>query len=455
MHSVCPLDSKYKHIVKPVTRYFSDFHFTQTAYQIEVDYYFALMKFLGHDDSIFDKANDYFNGHTTLTDVDYNLVKEIEKKNNHHIKAIEVYFRNNLNRYLDEKNSKFVEFSHFGLTSQDVVSLTMVSSIKAAMKVVNEKFCSLIELLDQIAVDNKYSIIVGRTHGQPALPTTICYQFARQKTRLTNPENFDCYEYFCKFSGAIGELNAFNFFYPDKKWDSFLDVFTSKYGVRRALAPTQTDNYDSVCNLFDLLKRNCTILENLAVDVWDYVSRDYFKLEVSKDYVGSSVMGQKINPINFENAEGNFQIAANQFEFYANSLRKSRLQRDLSDSTKIRNIGIPLAHFYLAIDSLEKGLKQLKFDANVSNAELDGSYAMLAEPLQLGLRICGVPDAYNKVKNYFIGNKLDRSDYQRVINDLIAEYGGDKETSAMLDKLYKLTLEDYTKIWNIQSQNKF
>ena len=437
---ISPLDSRYKDKVKTITDLFSDEELILQKFNIEISYTFNLLVEIGYMKR--EDCNEFLskvNEQETFEMKKYAITSSTKKHESvvgHDIKAIEI----TISQLIDKNREYFDDLGydieviknhiHFGLTSQDIVSLATVSQItKAAQELFQlHEMCTL-HITTKF--DNQ-SIVVARTHGQPALLSTLKKHMNRYYVRLTQ-KHISGYVLSCKFGGAIGEPLPLQLCYPNIHWDLFLMNFTEKVSIKKTHTTTQTDNWDSVCDLFDEYSKMCSIYINLCQDIWDYISRNYVKIKISKDYVGSSTMAQKINPIKFENAEGNFQLAQSQFDFFSKKLRISRLHRDLSDSTVIRSIGIPIAHYYLAIKTLIEAFESIEYSNQNLSFDTDNYYHTLAEAVQHIFRKSNIENPYTVVREYFQGysymtkmqyiafiekfeGKLNKQDYNILLN---------------------------------------
>lgn len=442
-HNISPLDSKYKDLILEMVELFSDFNLVRAKVMVEVDYFKYLyenrigeFKDIKHslvEDDI-DLLNDIY---MNFSDDDYNIIKEKEKDTHHDIKAIEYFVRDRLKEH--DVEDKWLEYVHFGLTSQDIVSLSNAKILDACMGILGSKFLLFMNELNDFSVKHNDKVIVGRTHGKPAIPTSIGREITVFTYRLQQiMDRIGSMEIKCKFGGAVGNMMAMYDSLPEEDWDNLLNQFVMDMGLQRSLVTTQTDNYDSFCTIFDSIRSLCNILIDFCRDMWMYISRDYFIIKTGKKQVGSSTMPQKVNPIKFENAEGNLEIAVMWFGFLSDKLRKSRLQRDLSDSTVIRNIGIPFGHFQLAISNISRGIKQLDVNEDVINEELQNSYFILAEAVQTRLRKNGYSMAYDEARKLFQGIiKMNRKQYHATISkikDIPYEFR---------EELFDLKPEDY------------
>ena len=332
-----------------------------------------------------------------MTPEDASKVKDIEKVTNHDVKAVEYYIKE---KFDSLGLSAWKEFIHFGLTSQDINNTSQPLMLKEALE--NEYIPALKEVvvtLREYAREWEDVPMLAKTHGQPATPTRLGKEIMVFVARLEEQlRQFDELTYPAKFGGATGNLNAHKVAYPEIDWKSFADSFVSSLGLSRSFPTTQIEHYDNLAAIFDCLRRINTILIDLCRDIWTYISMEYFRQRVVKGEVGSSAMPHKVNPIDFENAEGNLGMANATLTFLSMKLPISRLQRDLTDSTVQRNIGVPVAHGMIAFASLKKGLGKLILNKEAIDADLHRNWAVVAEALQTILRREGYPNPYETLK---------------------------------------------------------
>ena len=398
--AISPIDGRYRTKTEQYAAYFSEFALMQYRVLVEVEYFIALceipLKQLEQvPASVFPKLREIY---STFSENDALKVKEIEGVTNHDVKAIEYFIKDKFDIL---GLSMFKEFIHFGLTSQDINNTAIPLSIKAGLKDVyfpemDEVLKTLIHLVDEW----RDVSMLAKTHGQPASPTRLGKEIMvfvnrlnQQITVLKETPNS------AKFGGATGNFNAHTVAYPATNWKDFGNKFlTDKLGLDREQWTTQISNYDNMAAQFDAMKRINTILIDFCRDIWTYVSMEYFKQRIKAGEVGSSAMPHKVNPIDFENAEGNLAIANSSFEFLASKLPISRLQRDLTDSTVLRNVGVPFAHTLIATQSILKGLSKLLLNETAIYRDLDNSWAVVAEGIQTILRREAYPSPYEALK---------------------------------------------------------
>ena len=415
--SISPIDGRYSHKLKELVEYFSEFALIKKRVFVELEY----LKELGKGN--FTKIHDTFD----LKEAE--KIKNIEKKTNHDVKAVEYY--------LKEKVPHDVrEFVHYGLTSEDVNNLAYSLLIKEFLEnIYYGKISELLKKLEFLSRKNKDIVVLARTHGQPASPTTLGKEFLVFFKRLKEQYiKLQLKKLKGKLNGATGNYNSLYFAEPDKDWVSFSRDFISRLGLQPNLITTQIEPKDSLVELFQVIKRINNIVLDLDKDMWLYIALDYFNLEKKEDEVGSSTMPHKINPIDFENSEGNLKIANSLFTGME-SLQISRLQRDLSDSTIMRNIGTAFAHSILAYNSTLKGLHKLKPNLEKINEDLEKHPEVLSEAIQTVLRKHN-KDAYEQLKKLSRGNKISLNE----LHDFIDKLDIDKKDK---DKLKKLKVKDY------------
>ena len=358
--SISPIDGRYRNKVTDLADYFSEFAFIRYRIKVEIEYFIELSIMIREIGKLSDNQQDELRKlYLNFTVENAKRVKEIEKTTNHDVKAVEYYIKENIK---DPGIQKKIEFIHFGLTSQDINNTAIPLSLKDAFGAIYQfEFKSVMELLQEKV--NEYASIpmLARTHGQPASPTKLGKEFNVFTERLEAQFNyFQQIPYSAKFGGATGNFNAHHVAYPQIDWKVFGNYFVNEtLGLNRSQTTTQIEHYDNLAALFHNYSRINTILIDLCRDIWTYISMDYFKQKINKNETGSSAMPHKVNPIDFENAEGNLGIANALMEHFSAKLPISRLQRDLTDSTVLRNIGVPIAHTILSINSINKGLKKL------------------------------------------------------------------------------------------------
>lgn len=397
--AVSPIDGRYASKTDALKAYFSEFALIKYRVRVEIEYFIALCEIPLPQLSDFDKAKyeALRKIYTDITPEEAAEVKDIEKVTNHDVKAVEYYIK----RHFHELGlDKWSEFVHFGLTSQDINNTSQPLMLKEALEDVY--IPALQEILGTIrGMADEWADIpmLAKTHGQPASPTRLGKEFKVYQVRLEEQlRQFGQLTYPAKFGGATGNMNAHKVAFPGIGWVEFGNAFVASLGLKRSFPTTQIEHYDNLAAIFDCLRRINTILIDLCRDIWTYISMEYFKQKVNKNEVGSSAMPHKVNPIDFENAEGNLGMADAVLTFLSMKLPISRLQRDLTDSTVLRNVGVPLAHGLIAFASLKKGLGKLILNEDALQADLHRNWAVVAEAIQTILRREGYPNPYETLK---------------------------------------------------------
>lgn len=399
--AISPIDGRYRGKAEPLAEYFSEYALIRYRVRVEIEYFIALCELplpqLGDfDKNMFERLRDIYRNFAVA---DAQRVKDIEKVTNHDVKAVEYFIKEEFDKIggLDD----YKEFVHFGLTSQDINNTSVPLSVKEALA---DVYCpaveELIAQLREYAEEWKNVPMLAKTHGQPASPTRLgkevmvfVYRLERQLQMLKS-----C-PLTAKFGGATGNYNAHHVAYPDYDWRAFGNRFVAeKLGLEREEYTTQISNYDNLGAVFDAMKRINTILVDLDRDFWQYVSMEYFKQKIKAGEVGSSAMPHKVNPIDFENSEGNLGMANAILAHLSQKLPVSRLQRDLTDSTVLRNVGVPMGHMVIAIQSTLKGLGKLLLNEAAINRDLDNCWAVVAEAIQTILRREAYPHPYEALK---------------------------------------------------------
>lgn len=440
--AISPVDGRYRNKAENLAAYFSEYALIKYRVLVEIEYFIALSEFLPQLNEL--NTAEVKEGlreiYEKFTEEDALRVKEIESVTNHDVKAVEYFIKEKTNHFLAEK---YHEFIHFGLTSQDINNTSVPLSInEALMDVYFPGLEEVIGVLRKYAEEWMSIPMLAKTHGQPASPTRLgkevmvfVYRLEQQLALLkATPIS-------AKFGGATGNFNAHHVAYPDYDWRAFGNKFVSEVlGLRREEWTTQISNYDNLAAIFDGLKRINTILIDLNRDFWQYISMEYFKQKIKAGEIGSSAMPHKVNPIDFENAEGNLGIANAILEHLATKLPVSRLQRDLTDSTVLRNVGVPLAHIEIAFKSLTKGLGKLLLNENTLHRDLENCWAVVAEGIQTVLRREGYPKPYEALK------ALTRTN-QGVTEQSIKEFIDTLEVSDRIkEELKAITPHNYTGI---------
>ncbi len=405
--AVSPIDGRYAAKTASLRQYFSEFALIRNRVRVEVEYFITLCEIplpqladFGEGtgmsrDELFTRLRQLYQ---SMTPEDAQKVKDIEKITNHDVKAVEYFIKE---KFKALGISRWQEFVHFGLTSQDINNTSQPLMLKEALE--NEYIPALKEVISILSADVeawKDVPMLARTHGQPATPTRLGKEFQVFVSRFEEQlRQFGQLTWPAKFGGATGNMNAHKVAFPDIDWPAFADRFVASLGLTRSFPTTQIDHYDNLAAIFDCLRRINTILIDLCRDIWTYISMEYFHQQVAKNEVGSSAMPHKVNPIDFENAEGNLGMANAVLTFLSMKLPISRLQRDLTDSTVQRNIGVPVAHGMIALASLKKGLGKLILNRPAIDAELHHNWAVVAEAIQTILRRENYPNPYETLKN--------------------------------------------------------
>ncbi|MFP5471394.1 MAG: adenylosuccinate lyase [Bacteroidia bacterium] len=438
--AISPIDGRYRKSTEPLAPYFSEFGLIHYRVKVEVEYFIALCELPLPQLKIVDKNvfSSLRNIYQNFTETDALAIKDIEKTTNHDVKAVE-YF---LKKKFDALNlSAYKEFIHFGLTSQDINNTSVPWSLKDALnEIYLPKLEQIIAQLNNLANDWKNIPMLAKTHGQPASPTKLGKEIYVFVERLNvQLKQLQAVPFSAKFGGATGNMNAHHVAYPEIDWVKFANNFVENYlGLSRSQVTTQIEHYDNLAALFDALKRINTILIDFNRDMWTYISMEYFKQKIKAGEVGSSAMPHKVNPIDFENAEGNLGMANALLEHLSAKLPISRLQRDLTDSTVLRNVGVPLSHGLLALDSLEKGLNKLVLNENALKADLDKNWAVVAEAIQTILRRENYPNPYEALKELTRTNEgITQTSIAAFINTLDVSEG-------VKNELRKITPHNYT-----------
>ena len=406
LNSISPIDGRYFSKTLELREYFSEYALMKYRVFVEIKYFIAL-KYYGLPELQNLSESDIESIlmiYRSFNKNDAEKIKETEKITNHDVKAVEYFIKEKM---ISIGLSKYTEFVHFGLTSQDINNTAFPLMIKDALyNVILPEINDLLEELEKISFNWKDIPMLAHTHGQPASPTTLGKEIFVFVERLESQlEMLKDARIKVKFGGATGNLNAHKVVYPEYDWREFANNFTSEYlGLARAQYTTQIAHYDSLSVVFDTCARINTILIDFSRDIWSYISMEYFKQKVIANEIGSSAMPHKVNPIDFENAEGNLGIANAIFRFLSSKLPVSRLQRDLTDSTVVRNAGVPFAHTLIAVKSLKKGISKLLLNEEKLMADLDNNWAVVSEAIQNILRKTGYPKPYEALKKLTRGN---------------------------------------------------
>ena len=435
--SISPIDGRYNSKTRELSPFFSEFALIKFRVLVEIEYFLALCEL-----QIENLHGVTSNDKKTIKSIYSNFstddaiqIKKIEKNINHDVKAVEYFIKE---KFIENSLGDYSEYVHFGLTSQDVNNTAVPLMIKNSIsEILLPEIDSLLSHMNELADRNSVPMI-ARTHGQPASPTTFGKEIKVFSARVQNqidsllniPNNG-------KFGGASGNLNAHYISHPDINWDEFADNFIQSLGLVRLKPTTQIEHYDNMAAIFHNISRINTILIDFCRDVWHYISINYLTQKVKKNEVGSSAMPHKVNPIDFENAEGNLMFANSQLIFLAEKLPISRLQRDLTDSTVSRNIGVPLAHTKIAIDSLVRGINKIDINKIKIEEDLEKNWAVVAEAIQTILRREKISNPYELLKDLTRGNKeIDKETIIKFISKLPVKEGVRKELLSITPKNY-------------------
>ncbi len=442
LSAISPIDGRYRNTTAQLANYFSEYALIKYRVFVEVEYFIALCEhplpqLQSFDKKATEKLRDIYRN---FSEQDAESIKQIEKTTNHDVKAVEYFIK----QEFDKLNlQQYKEFIHFGLTSQDINNTAIPYTFKLALtEVYYPAFDELLSLLKKYAADWDLVPMLAHTHGQPASPSRLGKEIRVFVERLENQLNLlQPIPYSAKFGGATGNFNAHHIAYSTINWKDFGNNFVNNVlGLSRSQFTTQIEHYDNFAAQCDALKRINTILIDLNRDMWSYISMNYFKQQIKAGEIGSSAMPHKVNPIDFENSEGNLGIANALFEHFSAKLPVSRLQRDLTDSTVLRNIGVPVAHTLIAIKSTVKGLNKLLLNADAINAGLEANWAVVAEAIQTILRREGYPNPYEALK------ELTRTN-QNVNAQTIAEFvEGLQVNKDIKEEIKRITPLNYTGI---------
>ena len=442
LNAISPIDGRYRGKIESLANYFSEKALIKYRVRVEIEYFIALCEIPlpqleDFNTSLFEDLRKIY---TDFSTEDAQKIKDIEKITNHDVKAVEYFIKEKFDTL---KLQKYKEFIHFGLTSQDINNTAIPLSIKDAIEdVYIPAYEQLIAKIDELSIEWKDISMLARTHGQPASPTRLGKEIAVFVTRLK--EQFKFFKTIpnaAKFGGATGNYNAHHVAYPSIDWKDFGTNFVeNKLGLHHSFPTTQIEHYDHMASLFDAMKRINTIILDLDKDIWTYVAMDYFKQKIKAGEVGSSAMPHKVNPIDFENSEGNLGIANAIFEHLAAKLPISRMQRDLTDSTVLRNVGVPFGHTIIGFASTLKGLNKLLLNKEKFEQDLENNWAVVAEAIQTILRREAYPNPYEALKG------LTRTN-EKITQSSIANFIDTLEVSeAIKEELKVITPANFTGI---------
>lgn len=437
--SISPIDGRYANKTDLLQNYFSEYALIRYRVKVEIEYFISLCEIplpqlADFDSSLFPSLRVIYT-HFSLEDA--SRIKDIENTTNHDVKAVEYFIKEKFDAL---GIAKYKEFIHFGLTSQDInntsIPLSLMDGVREVLtKYFDELYLSLYAMADRWAAVP----MLAHTHGQPASPTRLGKEIKVFAARIREQlDQLDRAPYPAKFGGATGNFNAHFVAYPEIDWNDFAKSFVEgKLGLKRSYPTTQIEHYDNLAAIFDNLKRLNTILIDLSRDIWTYISMDYFKQKIKEGEVGSSAMPHKVNPIDFENAEGNLGIANAILDHLSAKLPISRMQRDLTDSTVLRNIGVPVAHTLIALKSLQKGLSKLILNEERINRDLEDNWAVVAEGIQTILRREGYPNPYETLKQLTRTNeKINAQSISQFIDTLNVSDSVKEELRAITPHTY-------------------
>ena len=442
LQAISPIDGRYASKTASLIPFFSEQALIKYRVKVEIEYFIALVELplpqlVDFDTTLFDELRSIYTGFSAA---DAQHIKDTEKVTNHDVKAVEYFIKEKFELL---GLQRYKEFIHFGLTSQDINNTAIPLSLKEAIEQSYlPTFSQVHEKLKELSKQWKNIAMLARTHGQPASPTRLGKEIQVYVVRLEQQlEVLKNCKHAAKFGGATGNFNAHLVAYPKINWKEFGQDFVEKQlGLHHSFPTTQIEHYDHMAGLFDCLKRINTIILDLDRDIWSYVSMDYFKQKIKKGEIGSSAMPHKVNPIDFENSEGNLGIANAIFEHLSSKLPISRLQRDLTDSTVLRNIGVPIGHTLIALQSTLKGLNKLLLNESKFKADLENNWAVVAEALQTILRREGYPNPYEALKG------LTRTN-ETISKTSIADFIETLDISSDIKKeMRAITPENYTGI---------
>lgn len=442
LRAISPIDGRYYAQTAPLSDYFSEFALIRYRLMIEVEYFIALCRLplpqlKGVDKRWFPLMRDLYK-HFTITDAQ--VIKAQEKVTNHDVKSVEYFLKNKMKAL---GLGQYCEFIHFGLTSQDINNTAIPYSLKQGIhKEYRPALEKIIQILEQKVQEWGAVPMLAHTHGQPATPTRLGKEFQVFKVRLEEQIKYlEQIPYAAKFGGATGNFNAHNIAYPQIDWNNFANDFVcNTLGLYRSYPTTQIEHYDHLAAMCQCLSRINTICIDMCRDIWTYISMEYFKQHIKDKEIGSSAMPHKVNPIDFENAEGNLGVANALFGHLASKLPISRMQRDLTDSTVLRNIGVPLAHTLLAFKSMEKGFGKLLLNRSAIEEDLESNWAIIAEAIQTILRRENYPQPYETLKQLTRTNShINKEFLQTFIRNLAV-------SDEVKEELLHITPQNYTGI---------
>ena len=444
--SISAVDGRYRGKVKSLVGYFSEYSFIRYRILVEIEYLIALSKI-----DLIDNFSPEETAYLKSIYQDFNMedakkVKQIESKIKHDVKSIEYYLKSKIleNQALEDKGISI--FVHFALTSQDINSSANMLMMKSAIqKVLLPKINDILKRIKELILEWSKVPMLTMTHGQPSSPSFLGKELLVFYERIViQSRKLNSIKYYTKFGGAIGNFNAHHMALPNIDWIDFSNKFINLLGLERNQYTTQVDHYDNYAEIFDIIHRINTIFIDFNQDIWSYISRKYFTLKIVKEEVGSSTMPHKINPINFENSEGNFMIANNWFQFFSRKLPISRMQRDLTDSTVLRNLGSAFSHTLIGLVSFEEGLQKLDIDKKKMETDLEENFSVVSEGIQTRLKVLGVDNSYESFKE--ITRNYDKSNIKTKINELVQSLDIEEAEKKYLNTITPL---NYTGIYKL------
>ncbi len=418
-NNISPLDNRYLSKIEDIRNIFSEYNLFKTRFIIEINWLLYLcQKYPNYFSKLSNQSkNKIIRFRNSFNDKSVLEIKKIEKVTNHDVKAVEYYIKNFFKK--DNVLNKYTHLIHFGLTSEDINSLSYAIMINDGFKVFKKDLKNLNTNLKKLSLKWSNIPLLSRTHGQAASPSTIGKEIKVFKTRIDREiKKFNLIVPLAKFNGATGNYHAFDIAEDRINWITFTNKFIKTFNVAQNPVTTQIEPHDWIADLLQTITRINNICIDMSQDMWIYISNEIFKLKLNKNEVGSSTMPHKVNPIDFENAEGNFGISNSLNDYFINKLPKSRLQRDLSDSTVLRNIGMSFGYTKIAIISLQNGLQKISPNKEFILKELDNNWEVLTEAVQTIMRYEGTDDAYEQLKNLSRGKKLDKELYKNFVSSL-------------------------------------
>ena len=419
INAISPIDGRYSTQTDYLSEFFSEKALIKFRLKVEVEYFIKLTEIGINQLSDWNKKNNptLRNIYDNFNDSHANEIKKIEKTTNHDVKAVEYFLKNKFKSLGFEKYSEFI---HFGLTSQDINNTAIPLSLKEYFNSYYDLLENLLKHLKDKSLEYKDITILARTHGQPASPTKLGKEFNVFIVRVEEQLKYlKKIPFSAKFGGATGNFNAHHIAYPKIDWKKFAESFVKNMGLSLSFPTTQIEHYDNLAAIFDNIKRINSIIIDFNQDMWLYISMDYFKQKIKKGEIGSSAMPHKVNPIDFENSEGNLGIANSIFNHLSSKLPISRLQRDLTDSTVLRNLGVPIAHTIIGINSTIKGINKILLNKKKIDEDLENNWIVISEAIQTVLRREGYPKPYEALKKLTRKNeKIDKITFSNFINSL-------------------------------------